>query len=199
MIYDLNLKSTSFIIVSLKRIGWAQIDPWPSDSTPVLTQYIHYKLLTHIDRFYWVPSTWPFHSATIKPSSTFMYLPSFHLTVWHQRLKCWNLWECLWLSVSPGTLHGNLLKSCLAESEEGTSMDLPFFWSHLQLQPCSPAVSYFLLTLCFMNLNIKTIGHSRARFIISGLWSFLSKCIQCMSEVEYLERFDELAALDSIY
>lgn len=113
--------------------------------------------------------------------------------MWHQRLKCWNLWEFLWLSVSPGTLHGNLLKSCLAESEEGTRMDLPFFWSHLQLQPCSPAVSYFLLTLFFMNLNIKTISHSRAHFIISGLWSFLSKCIQCMSEVEYLERFDELA------
>ncbi len=73
-------------------------------------------------------------------SSTFMYMPLFLLMVWHQRLKCWNLWGFLWLSVSPGTLHGNLLKSCLAESEEGTCIDLPCFWSHLQLQPCSPLV-----------------------------------------------------------
>lgn len=38
--------------------------------------------------------------------------------VWHQSLKCWNLWEYLWLSVSSGTSHGNSLGSCLAEIKE---------------------------------------------------------------------------------
>lgn len=126
------------------------------------------------------------HYATIKPRFQLnfyvQYMPLFLLMVWHQRLKCWNLWGFLWLSVSPGTLHGNLLKSCLAESEEGTCIDLPRFWSRLQLQPCSPLV---LLSVDRVPYEVEHVKCSTSGRCLG---------IHCMSEVGYLERFDEFAA-----